>query len=124
LDRLPELRKIIVVDAAACPPGDRYLTWDAFTALGRERLAADPAEIDRRWQAVEPGDTVTLLYTSGTTGDPKGVLITHSMVLHESVMVRRSSVLPDHPAGVSYLPFAHIADRVLSYYLPVTLASH
>ncbi|GAA1861815.1 AMP-dependent synthetase/ligase [Actinomadura bangladeshensis] len=124
LDRLPELRTIIVVDAAACPPGDRYLTWDAFTALGRERLAADPAEIDRRWRAVKPGDTVTLLYTSGTTGDPKGVLITHSMVLHESAMVRRSSVLPDHPAGVSYLPFAHIADRVLSYYLPVTLASH
>jgi long-chain acyl-CoA synthetase len=124
LDRLPELRKIIVVDAAACPSGDRYLTWDDLTALGRERLAADPAEIDRRWQAVKPEDTVTLLYTSGTTGDPKGVLITHSMVLHEAAMVKRSSVLPDHPAGVSYLPFAHIADRVLSYYLPITLASH
>ncbi|WP_433225679.1 AMP-dependent synthetase/ligase [Actinomadura formosensis] len=124
LDRLPELRKIIVVDAGACPPGDRYLTWDAFTALGRERLAADPDEIDRRWRAVKPEDTVTLLYTSGTTGDPKGVLITHSMVLQEAEMVKRSSALPEHPAGVSYLPFAHIADRVLSYYLPVRLASH
>ncbi|MFA1537417.1 AMP-dependent synthetase/ligase [Actinomadura monticuli] len=124
LDRLPELRKIIVVDAAACPSGDRYLSWDDFTALGRERLAADPAEIDRRWQAVKPEDTVTLLYTSGTTGDPKGVLITHSMVLNEADMVQRTSVLPEHPAGVSYLPFAHIADRVLSYYLPIRLASH
>ncbi|MFA1547241.1 long-chain fatty acid--CoA ligase [Actinomadura chokoriensis] len=124
LERLPELRKIIVVDAAACPSGDRYLSWDAFIELGRERLAADPAEIDRRWQAVKPEDTVTLLYTSGTTGDPKGVLITHSMVLHEAEMVQRTSVLPEHPAGVSYLPFAHIADRVLSYYLPIRLASH
>ncbi|WP_030167676.1 AMP-dependent synthetase/ligase [Spirillospora albida] len=125
LDRLPELRRIVVVDAAACPADDdRFLTWDAFTALGRERLAADAGEIDRRWRAVRPSDTVTLLYTSGTTGDPKGVRITHSMVLHESEMVRRTSVLPEHPHGVSYLPFAHIADRVLSYYLPINLASH
>ncbi|MWA00419.1 AMP-binding protein [Actinomadura sp. LD22] len=125
LDRLPHLRKIIVVDAAACPSADdRYLSWDTFTALGRGELAADPAAIDRRHRAVQPGDTATLLYTSGTTGDPKGVLITHSMVLHEAEMVRRSSVLPDHPSGVSYLPFAHIADRVLSYYLPVRLAAH
>jgi long-chain acyl-CoA synthetase len=125
LDRLPHLRKIIVVDAAACPDGDdRYLSWDTFSALGRGALASDPAAIDRRWQAVKPEDTVTLLYTSGTTGDPKGVLITHSMVLHEAAMVQRSSVLPDHPSGVSYLPFAHIADRVLSYYLPVRLAAH
>ncbi|MBD2893923.1 Long-chain-fatty-acid--CoA ligase FadD15 [Actinomadura sp. RB99] len=125
LDRLPDLRKIIVVDAAACPDGDdRYLGWDTFSALGRGALAADPEAIDRRWRAVAPEDTVTLLYTSGTTGDPKGVLITHSMVLHEAAMVQRSSVLPDHPSGVSYLPFAHIADRVLSYYLPVRLAAH
>ncbi|MEU6752480.1 AMP-dependent synthetase/ligase [Spirillospora sp. NPDC046719] len=125
LDRLPHLRKIIVVDAAACPDGDdRYLGWDTFSALGRGALAADPDAIDRRWRAVTPEDTVTLLYTSGTTGDPKGVLITHSMVLHEAAMVQRSSVLPDHPSGVSYLPFAHIADRVLSYYLPVRLAAH
>ncbi len=124
LDRLPGLRKIIVVEAADCPSGDRYMTWDDFAELGRRELAANAAEIDRRWKAVKPGDTVTLLYTSGTTGNPKGVLITHSMVLHEAAMVRRSSVLPDHPTGVSYLPFAHIADRVLSYYLPVRIASH
>src|SRR5690606_26037056 len=124
LDRLPDLRTITVVEADDCPSGDRYLTWDALTELGRARLAEDPAAVERRWRAVKPEDIVTLLYTSGTTGDPKGVLITHSMVLHEAAMVRRSSVLPDHPTGVSYLPFAHIADRVLSYYLPVRIASH
>ncbi|GAA2452835.1 AMP-dependent synthetase/ligase [Actinomadura vinacea] len=131
LDRLPALRRIIVIDPAACPdgaadPAGRFLTWDAFTALGRERLAdpAGAAEIDRRGRALDPGDDVTLLYTSGTTGDPKGVRITHSMVLHEAALVAGSSVLPAHPSGISYLPFAHIADRVLSYYLPIRLASH
>ncbi|GAA3978119.1 AMP-dependent synthetase/ligase [Actinomadura viridis] len=126
LDRLPGLRKVIVLDPGARPDGDRFLGWDELTALGRERLAdeAAAAEIDRRGRALDPHDTVTLLYTSGTTGDPKGVRITHSMVLHEAALVQRTSVLPDHPEGVSYLPFAHIADRVLSYYLPIRLASH
>ena len=131
LDRLPDLRRVIVIDPAACPSGDqdpdgRFLSWEAFTALGREKLA-DPevaAEIDRRWRAVKPEDNVTLLYTSGTTGNPKGVRITHSMVLHEAALVEETSVLPEHPKAISYLPFAHIADRVLSYYLPIRLASH
>ncbi|RAY13944.1 long-chain fatty acid--CoA ligase [Actinomadura craniellae] len=124
LERLPALRRIIVLDPAACPPGDLYLTWDDFVALGRERLAADTAEIDRRWQAVRPTDTLTVLYTSGTTGDPKGVIITHAMALYEAAVSEATSGLPEHNVGVSYLPFAHIADRVLSMYLPVARAAH
>lgn len=124
LDGLPALRKVIVLDAGACPSGDRFMTWDDFSALGRERLAAEPAEIDRRWQAVQPSDTLTVLYTSGTTGSPKGVLITHTMALYEAAVSEATSGLPDHNVGVSYLPFAHIADRVLSMYLPVTRAAH
>ncbi|GAA2591592.1 AMP-dependent synthetase/ligase [Actinomadura fulvescens] len=121
---LPALRKVIVVDAAACPDDERFMTWQAFTELGRERLAADPADLDRRWRAVRPSDTATLLYTSGTTGDPKGVIITHSMALRECALVESTSVLPEQNVGISYLPFAHIADRVLSYYLPVTRGAH
>src|SRR5499425_1925640 len=48
LDQLPGLKKIIVVDPAACPSGEPYLTWDAFAALGEERHAADPELIARR----------------------------------------------------------------------------
>ena len=50
LDELPELRKVILLEGA--PDGDRFVSWDDFLALGRERLAADPAAIDARWQAV------------------------------------------------------------------------
>jgi long-chain acyl-CoA synthetase len=124
LDRLPALRKIIVLDGDACPAGEPYLSWNGFLALGRERLAADAAAIDRLWREAGPRDTLTVLYTSGTTGDPKGVVISHAMALYEAVVSGATAGLPEHNVGVSYLPFAHIADRVLSIYLPVCQASH
>ena len=83
LASLPGLSTIIVRDASACPAGEQYLTWDDFAALGRERLAADPGLVTGRLAAVSSEDPVTLLYTSGTTGNPKGVLLTHHCVLYE-----------------------------------------
>jgi len=120
LDRLPALRRIVVIDAAACPTGARFLTWDHFIAGGRDHLA----EATRRSEAVGPDDLLTLLYTSGTTGWPKGALITHRMALAETDLVRAVPGRPEHAVGISYLPFAHIADRVLSMYLPIVTGAH
>jgi len=83
LDQLPGLTTIIVRDPAACPSGDRYMTWDGLVALGRDRLAADPDEITARVAAIKPEDPLGLLYTSGTTGNPKGVVLTHRNILCE-----------------------------------------
>jgi long-chain acyl-CoA synthetase len=60
----------------------------------------------------------TILYTSGTTGDPKGVVLTHANVVYEcESTLRRNGAQPDN-VTMSYLPYAHIAERVLSMYLP------
>ena len=56
LDQLPGLTTVIVRDPAACPAGDRYMTWDGLVTLGRDRLAADPDEITARVAAIKPGD--------------------------------------------------------------------
>ncbi|MEU0482705.1 AMP-dependent synthetase/ligase [Streptosporangium sp. NPDC006013] len=122
LDDLPELHKVIVLEGA--PAGDRFVSWDDFLALGRDRLAADPAAVDARWQAVTADDVLTVLYTSGTTGNPKGVPLTHSNVFFEVVATNRMADLPSKGTQISYLTYAHIAERVLSLYLPLFKLSH
>jgi long-chain acyl-CoA synthetase len=114
LSRLPALRAVIVLND--CPAGSPYLSWEAFLRLGEGTCD--------RWRDLTPASTLTVLYTSGTTGSPKGVVITHQMALYECRVSERTSDLPPQSVGVSYLPFAHIADRIVSIYLPLVRASH
>jgi long-chain acyl-CoA synthetase len=124
LDSLPGLARIIVRDADACPAGEQFMTWADFAALGRERLAAAPELVTERLAGISPDDPVTLLYTSGTTGNPKGVLITHHSVLYEIAAAERGGNVTPGVRWVSYLPLAHIAERMFTIYLPLSTAGH
>ncbi|UTI63620.1 AMP-binding protein [Paraconexibacter antarcticus] len=104
----PTLETIVVVDEAR---GGADLT---FAELAGRRL--EGFDFDACWRALEPEDVVTLVYTSGTTGEPKGVQHTHLSLLHGL----RGLEEFDHvtPGGrlVSFLPMAHIAERWISHY--------
>ncbi len=107
------VRHVVVVD------GDAHDGVVAYAELLESD--GDPAEIEAARAQVERGDLLTLIYTSGTTGPPKGVQLTHSNVI--SAMRAFDEVI-DFPEGarvLSYLPMAHIAERVVGHYGPMIL---
>jgi len=80
-------------------------------------------DFERAWRAVTGGDVATLIYTSGTTGPPKAVELTHENLMWQLRLVDR--VFSVKPAGrrMSYLPMAHLADRLSHYFSVVSGAS-
>src|SRR6266508_1032636 len=108
---LPALQHVVVLEGAGELTGwEGLLGWDELLARGRDALAADPDLAGRLRGRVRPEDPVTLVYTSGTIGPPKGVILSHRNVLYECAALDRLTGLPDGIAGVSYLPLAHIAE--------------
>ncbi|MCA9718581.1 MAG: long-chain fatty acid--CoA ligase [Myxococcales bacterium] len=76
----------------------------------------DDDELERRQAAIDPEDTAILVYTSGTTGPPKGAMITHRNIL--SLLGQSSGAFEFRESDISlvFLPMAHVAERVLSFY--------
>jgi len=108
-------------------PDDRgdHLTWAELVERGRARRTSEPDELEQRHQQLDPDAPATILYTSGTTGNPKGVVLTHHNVLYEAVSTLEAAGLGDDPQRqISYLPLAHIAERVLGLYGPQMVGSH
>ncbi|WP_040779173.1 fatty acid--CoA ligase FadD11 [Nocardia pneumoniae] len=74
-------------------------------------------DFEATWRAVRPEDVLTLVYTSGTTGNPKGVEITHANLLAEARAFHAVLPVEFGDRQTSYLPSAHMADRFCSLYL-------
>ncbi|WP_280335990.1 fatty acid--CoA ligase FadD11 [Nocardia wallacei] len=80
-------------------------------------------DFDGSWRAVRPDDVATLIYTSGTTGPPKGVETTHANLLFECYAVEEVLGIRFGDTITSYLPSAHIADRLTALYFQLVFGT-
>jgi long-chain acyl-CoA synthetase len=99
-------------------------SWQTLVDAGADYLGDRPDQCESRWRALSPDQAATVVFTSGTTGAPKGVVLTHRNVVYEANALRAVNNLTDAGTSVSYLPFAHIAERMLSMYLPYVAGGH
>ncbi len=111
----PCVRDLVLIDAPQGPLPAGTTTLAALLAEGDAYAAAHPAAYDARRRQVRPEDLAMLVYTSGTTGPPKGVMLTHKNVMRTVVAVTSAVPTRDDELSVVFLPLAHSLQRTTSY---------
>jgi long-chain acyl-CoA synthetase len=118
--QLPALQLVVVVE----PDGvdldrDDVVSYAELVEAGAQALQTGQGELENAWRAVDPDDALTLIYTSGTTGPPKGVVITHRGLLYQLAVTEELLDVEPGQRGISYLPLAHVAERMTTHYLGI-----
>jgi long-chain acyl-CoA synthetase len=115
---VPNLQKVIVFDNDTRDADkDFVITWDAFLGLGSD---ISDAQFDEARRKVQPQDLATFVYTSGTTGPPKGVMLTHANIWWTAQHSEQHIPIQGESArALSYLPLSHIAERMISHLLQI-----
>ena len=112
--RTPQLRKIIVFDTQGLVrfSDPQVLSLDALRQLGRDHIARHPSEWESRMDIRKPEDLAILVYTSGTTGKPKGAMISHRNLVHIVRGYHQVLGQGENDERICFLPLCHIAERV------------
>ena len=120
-ERCPQLRKVIVFDleGLAAFRDPQVLAFDELQALGRNYEADHPKLWDELVNASAPEELALLVYTSGTTGPPKGAMLCHRNVLFQLDNADAFIPLQERGEQLAFLPLCHIAERTFTVFLPL-----
>jgi long-chain acyl-CoA synthetase len=119
-DRSRFLETIIVFDESVpVVQDDQTLYFSSFTAYGTADAfgANSKRELEARLAAAAPDDLYTLIYTSGTSGPPKGVMLTHQNVLAAIFMTSCIMALKETDVSLCFLPLSHVFERSWTYFV-------
>lgn len=111
-NKCPQVEKVVLFESRKPLDDDLFLTWDLLEKRGKELLKKNASAFEDLCSSLKNTDTATLLYTSGTTGTPKGVVITHTQVISEVSEAFPIFEVDDTDLSLSFLPYAHILGRI------------
>jgi long-chain acyl-CoA synthetase len=120
-ERCPQIRKAFIFDLEGLTEfrDPQVMPFDELVALGRDHDAANPDLWSRLVAGAKPDELALLVYTSGTTGPPKGAMISHRNVIFQ--LSNADAFIPIEPDGeqLAFLPLCHIAERTFTVFLPL-----
>lgn len=121
----PALRRVLVIAPGEepLPGGEEVAALDSVVDAERADRPDARLAFEARWEAVDPESLATLVYTSGTTGAPKGVKLTHANLVHTARVMARAVPMDTSDWSIVYLPLAHVLQRV-SLYVGLVTGAH
>lgn len=125
-EELPQLQKIIVIDMKGLRHYNEPLiiSYKDVEALGREALRKDPEAFNRLVAQGQTDDVAFIVYTSGTTGHPKGAMISHRNMIHQLINgIQPILGFTERDTLLSYLPLCHILERNITMGMPLVFGS-
>ena len=120
-DQLPLLRHIVVFDTKGLArfADPMVISLDTLRERGRALDAAEPARFDQLRASRGPDDLAILVYTSGTTGKPKGAMHSHKALVYSMRNAERVLPQTEDDERMCFLPLCHIAERLVGVYASI-----
>ena len=113
---LPRVKSLVVLDDSAASKADRVISYRELICRGRENQDSFSALLRERAEGAGAEDIAIMVYTSGTTGAPKGACLSHRYIINSVESLRLTIPIFDTDISFSYLPYCHVAERISGLY--------